>query len=97
MMRICPFLAPALVGSSLLFVMPPSAGAAEARIDRRALVSRHNPVLHEFDAHNPLSVGNGDFAFTVDATGLQTFADAFTNTTPLGTLSQWGWHSYPNP
>ena len=30
-------------------------------------------------------------------TGLQTFAEAYTNTTPLGTLSQWGWHTSPNP
>jgi len=66
-------------------------------IDRHALVTRHNPVLRRFDADNPLSVGNGNFAFTADVTGLQTFADAFTNTIPLGTLSQWAWHSFPNP
>jgi hypothetical protein len=66
-------------------------------IDRQALVSRHNPVLHRFDPDNPFTVGNGDFAFTADVTGLQTFAEAFTNTIPLGTLSQWGWHSAPNP
>ncbi len=66
-------------------------------IDRHALVTRHNVVLEQFDIHNPLSVGNGQFAFTVDATGLQTFPDAFTDTTPLGTLSDWGWHSAPNP
>ena len=71
--------------------------AAQPPIDRHALVTRHNVVLHAFDANNPLSVGNGEFAFTADATGLQTFADAFTNTTPLGTLSQWGWHTFPNP
>lgn len=66
-------------------------------IDRHALVTRHNVVLEQFDIHNPLSVGNGQFAFTVDATGLQTFPEAFTDTTPLGTLSDWGWHSAPNP
>lgn len=44
-----------------------------------------------------MSVGNGEFAFTVDATGLQTFYDAFTNTIPLCTMAQWGWHSFPNP
>lgn len=66
-------------------------------IDRHALVTRHNPELRRFDPWNPFTLGNGDFAFTVDATGLQTFADRFTNTIPLGTLSQWGWHSFPNP
>lgn len=70
---------------------------APARIDRHALVTRHNVVLHQFDAGNPLTVGNGEFAFTVDATGLQTFPEAFEQTTPLGTLSDWGWHTAPNP
>ena len=54
-------------------------------------------MLRQFDPENPLSVGNGEFAFTADVTGLQTFPEAFTNTIPLGTLSQWGWHSFPNP
>src|SRR5262245_28588028 len=66
-------------------------------IDRHAVVTRHNPVLREFDVESPLSVGNGQFAFTVDATGLQTFPEAFEKTIPLGTLSQWGWHTAPNP
>ena len=70
---------------------------ADLPIDRHALVTRHNPELHRFDPNNPLSVGNGEFAFTADVTGLQTFADAFTNSIPLGTLAQWGWHSFPNP
>jgi len=68
-----------------------------APIDRQALVTRHNVELTRFDPNNPLSVGNGRFCFTVDTTGLQTFPEAFTNTTPLGTLSDWGWHSFPNP
>jgi hypothetical protein len=68
-----------------------------APIDRHALVTRHNIVLTNFDVNNPLTVGNGEFAFTVDATGLQTFPEAFEQTIPLGTLSDWGWHSFPNP
>lgn len=71
--------------------------AQAAPIDRFALVTRHDVVLTNFDATNPLSVGNGKFCFTVDATGLQTFPDAFAKTTPLGTLSDWGWHTFPNP
>jgi hypothetical protein len=66
-------------------------------VDRQALVTRHNVVLRQFDAGNPLTVGNGGFAFTVDATGLQTFPEAFEQTIPLGTLSDWGWHTAPNP
>ena len=41
-----------------------------------------------------LSVGNGEFAFTADATGLQTFPEPY-NVIPLCTQSQWGWHSFP--
>ncbi len=71
--------------------------ADSPHIDREALVSRHNPHLEGFDPESPLTVGNGEFAFTADATGLQTFPGAFEKTIPLGTLSQWGWHSFPNP
>ena len=73
-----------------------TATARSAPIDRHALVTRHNVELHQFDANNPLSVGNGEFCFTVDVTGLQTFPEAFGKTTPLGTLSDWGWHTIPN-
>src|ERR1700733_698306 len=69
---------------------------AAAPIDRPALVTRHDVVLTSFDPNNPLSVGNGQFCFTVDATGLQTYPGAFEKTTPLGTLSDWGWHTIPN-
>lgn len=71
--------------------------AASLAIDRHALVGRHHPVLRGFDTESPLSVGNGELAFTVDATGLQTFPDAYDETIPLGTLAQWGWHTAPNP
>ncbi len=71
--------------------------AAAPGIDRHALVTRHEPAVDRFDVESPFTVGNGEFAFTADATGLQTFPDAFTNTIPLGTLAQWGWHTVPNP
>ena len=67
-----------------------------AKINRFDLVTRHNPVISKIDPLNPLSVGNGKFAFTVDATGLQTFPDS-TAVIPLNTMAEWGWHSYPNP
>jgi hypothetical protein len=80
----------------LLFCVTNWVLAADS-IDRHALVTRHNPELRTFDCWNPMSVGNGEFAFTADATGLQTFTDSFSNTIALGSLSQWGWHSFPNP
>ena len=67
------------------------------RIDRYALVSRHNPVLRKFDPLSPLSVGNGEFAFTCDVTGLQTFPELYKDAMPLCTMSQWGWHTTPMP
>ena len=42
-------------------------------------------------------MGNGQFAFTADATGLQTFPEAFTNTTRSARCREWGWHTAPNP
>ena len=66
-------------------------------IDRHALVTRHNVTLTRLDPESPLTVGNGEFAFTADVTGLQTFPEAYDQTIPLGTLSQWGWHTWPNP
>ena len=44
-------------------------------VDRRARVARHSPVVRVFEPFSALSVGNGAFAFTVDATGLQTFVE----------------------
>ena len=75
-----------------------SAHAADYQgIDRHALVTRHNVMLFKPDPLTPLSVGNGEFAFTADITGLQTFPEYHQKGMSLGTLSQWGWHSEPNP
>ncbi|HEX7069751.1 MAG TPA: hypothetical protein VF190_03050 [Rhodothermales bacterium] len=81
----------------------PAAGAcsagrhiAEDPIDRRALVDRHAPVVRGVDPFSVLSVGNGRFAFTADATGMQSFPEAYQEI-PLATQSEWGWHSFPNP
>ncbi len=65
------------------------AGAAP-KIDRHAVVSRHDVRLTAPDLNRPLQVGNGEFAFGMDITGLQTFA-------AFNTMSQWGWHHFPPP
>jgi hypothetical protein len=73
-------------------------GAAADPIDRQGLVTRHNPMLTEVDPWAPLTVGNGRFAFTVDATGLQTFDETYhARGIPLETLARWAWHASPNP
>lgn len=69
---------------------------AQTPINRKAVVSRHNVVVRKIDSLASLSVGNGGFAFTVDATGLQTFPEAYANGVSLGTLSEWGWDSFKN-
>ncbi len=74
------------------------AGSETAPIDRRALVSRHDPRVATVDPSSPLSVGNGRFAFTVDVTGLQSLAELYyAEGIPLETLARWAWHSEPNP
>ena len=70
---------------------------AYAAIDRQALITRNNPTITSVDTLASLSVGNGGFAFTTDVTGLQTFPEHYRNGVPLGTQSEWGWHSFDNP
>lgn len=63
-------------------------------IKRQELIQKHNPVLSEIRFDTPLTVGNGEFAFTVDITGLQTlYEEHYENNVPLCTMSQWGWHT----
>jgi hypothetical protein len=66
-------------------------------IDRHTLVSRHDIVVRQIDPMGALAVGNGEFAFNVDVTGLQSFPEYYEKTMPIGILSDWGWHSFPNP
>ena len=68
----------------------------QTAIDRNDLVNRNNPKLTAVDTLGSLSVGNGEFAYTVDITGMQTFPVEYSKGMPLGTQSQWGWHSFPN-
>lgn len=66
-------------------------------INRERLVKRHNPILTEIDFESPISLGNGNFAFTSDITGLQTLSKEYADANaPLCTMSQWGWHTVPN-
>ncbi len=55
-----------------------------SKIDRHAVVTRHNVENTSFDTLSSLTVGNGKFAFTVDATGLQTFPEKYEEGIPLG-------------
>ena len=63
------------------------AGEFAAPIDRHALVTRHNITWN--DAKGQIPLGNGEFCFNADGTGLQTFGG--------DTMAHWGWHSFPLP
>jgi hypothetical protein len=82
---------------AFLGAVPAALAAQSGRINRREVASRHNPTLHALDPRSPLSVGNGEFAFTADPTGLQTFPQPYESQMPLCTQSQWGWHTAPSP
>ena len=64
-----------------------AARADEALIDRQAVVTRYN--IRWNDAQGVVPLGNGEFCFGADGTGLQTFAG--------NAMSHWGWHSFPLP
>ena len=65
-------------------------------INRKALVQRHSVHVEKIDSLSSLTVGNGKFAFTMDATGLQSFPSAYEKGVSLGTQSEWGWHYFPD-
>jgi hypothetical protein len=92
----------------------PLAAAGQVKadpIDRQALVQRHNSrivctTLKECSLLDYQTLGNGEFAFSVDVTGLQTFnhsipvlhpgpGDQTTLDCPINTMSNWGWHTTP--
>ncbi|KAL2010717.1 hypothetical protein VTN00DRAFT_6524 [Thermoascus crustaceus] len=64
--------------------------ATTPKINRQHVITRFNPTRHASSSTTPMQVGNGDFAFGADITGLQTFL-------PFGTLSSWGWHNSSLP
>ncbi|KAI1374880.1 Six-hairpin glycosidase-like protein [Hypoxylon crocopeplum] len=61
---------------------------AFGKIDRHAIVSKYNVKRESLidNSTTPLQVGNGNFAFNVDNTGMQSFL-------PFNTLSSWAWHN----
>lgn len=64
--------------------------SAKNCIQRRKVVQEFNVHRNASSDTTPLQVGNGNFAFGVDVTGLQTF-------NPFGTMSTWGWHNFSLP
>lgn len=61
-----------------------------AFIQRQKIVQAYNVHRNASSKTTPLQVGNGNFAFGVDVTGLQTFS-------PFATMSTWAWHNFSLP
>lgn len=66
--------------SLICYILP----AIATSINRQSVVSRYNPTRNASSLTTPMQVGNGNFAFGADVTGLQTFQ-------PFAILSSWGW------
>ncbi|PFH48576.1 hypothetical protein AMATHDRAFT_76650 [Amanita thiersii Skay4041] len=66
------------------FLCIASLSNADGSIDRRAVVQKYNPIRTATGATTPMQVGNSDFAFEADVTGLQTLQ-------PFAIMSSWGW------
>ena len=58
--------------------------------ERRSIVRSFNPHRNASSNKTPLQVGNGNFAFGADISGLQTFH-------PFAIQSTWGWHNFSLP
>ncbi len=59
-------------------------------INRERVIGQFNPVRYASSNSTPMQVGNGNFAFGADVTGLQTFQ-------PFAIMSSWGWHNFSLP
>lgn len=82
---------PTLYGcSSVLLILSSLLSTTEGTIDRKSIIQKYNLKLNQSHPYSPVQVGNGNFAFGADVTGLQTFL-------PHNTLSSWGWHNSSLP
>lgn len=81
------FAASALAGSFVAGLDGAASAELEKPLDREKIVARHRIRSENLDLKIP--IGNGNFCFNVDGTGLQTFGG--------DVLAHWGWFSEPLP
>ena len=81
-----------LLSIVLIVIAAQATAQQKGSIDRQAVVRRHTIHINKADSLSSLTVGNGNFAFTVDVTGMQSFPEYYNGGVPLGTQSVWGWH-----
>ncbi|KAK6955877.1 hypothetical protein Daesc_003522 [Daldinia eschscholtzii] len=73
----------------LVLLADPAFGKIDRHVSpKQGIVSKYNVKRERLIDNNttPLQVGNGNFAFNVDNTGMQTIL-------PFNTLSSWAWHN----
>jgi hypothetical protein len=74
-----------------LYLLLIGASHAEITLNRRSKIVKSLNVRRNVSSDStPLQVGNGNFAFGADITGLQTFA-------PFAIMSTWAWHNFSLP
>lgn len=78
------------VNCLLYFLLGITGAAAISPAQRRDIVRSFNPHRNASSPTTPLQVGNGDFAFGADITGLQTFSQ-------FAIQSSWAWHNFSLP
>ncbi|KAL4901380.1 hypothetical protein BDW74DRAFT_160366 [Aspergillus multicolor] len=80
------FSLPVLLGTflALLTINDAATTSDKSGTDRKDVVRRYNPIRTDLSTTTPMQVGNGNFAFGADITGLQTLL-------PFNTLSSWCW------
>jgi hypothetical protein len=76
--------------SATVFALVCLLRVAHSRINRQQVIEQFNPIRYASSNSTPMQVGNGDFAFGADITGLQTFL-------PYGIMSSWSWHNFSLP
>ncbi|KAJ5949529.1 hypothetical protein N7454_001113 [Penicillium verhagenii] len=74
----------------LVFLLHAGAATKNSAAQRRNIVRSFNPHRNANSLTTPLQVGNGNFAFGADVTGLQTFSH-------FAIESSWAWHNFSLP
>jgi len=73
----------------LILLLSLSSCRNSSKTDRYAIVTSFNIENSVIDSMFSLSVGNGEFKFAVDVTGLQTFSEFYSHGNFLRTKSYW--------
>jgi hypothetical protein len=68
-----------------------------SKTDRYAFITKYNIENSSIESLNSLTIGNDEFTFSVDITGLQTFPESFSGGKSLQTIAEWDWPDGNDP